>query len=195
MVRGEAIDFGAGVWRSAVRWLAWATGGTASARRQMLRARLFLTGLALIVAAGSWRPAPALAQLPAGEETEVGGRPLLGRGWGVGSGVPGALPAAGTATLGYADLAPRALVAAPGVGWATPSQCPDPAAAASSAGPFWQETAGRGMAADVSEFPVASTFDPRKTPAVWYFLAKVSRLVVSEMCVDGLQRMLITSGH
>jgi len=142
----------------------------------MLRARLFLTGLALIVAAGSWRPAPTLAQLPAGEESAVGGRPLLGRGWGVGSGVPGALPAAGTATLGCPDPAPRALVAAPGVGWATPSPCPDPAAAASSAGPFWQETAGHGMAADVREFPAASAFDPRETPGVWHFLAKVSRL-------------------
>ena len=176
MVRGEAIDFGAGVWRSAVRWLAWATGGTASARRQMLRARLFLTGLALIVAAGSWLPAPTLAQFPSGEETEVGGRPLLGRGWGADSGAPGALPAAGTATLGCPDPAPRALVAAPGVGWATPSPFPDPAAAASSAGPFWQETAGHGMAADVREFPAASAFDPRETPGVWHFLAKVSRL-------------------
>jgi hypothetical protein len=89
------------------------------------------------------------------------------------------LPAAGTATLGYPDPAPRVLVAAPGVGWATPSPCPDPAAAASSAGPFWQETAGHGMAADVREFPAASAFDPRETLGVWHFLAKVSRLVVS----------------
>ncbi len=130
--------------RAAARWLAWVTGGTASARRQMLRARLFLCGLALIVAAGSWLPAPTLAQFPAGDGTEVGGRPLLGRGWGVGSGVPGALPAAGTATLGYPELAPRALVAVPGVGWVTPSECPDPAATVSSAGPFCRETAGHG---------------------------------------------------
>ncbi len=176
MVRGDAIDFGAGVWRSAVRWLAWATGRTASARTRTPRAGLFLSVLALIVAAGSWRPAPTLAQLPAGEETEVGGRPLLGRGWGADSGVSGALPAAGTATLGYAELAPRALVAAAGACWATPSECPERAAAASSAGPFCQETAGHGMAADVSEFPAVSTFDPRKTAAAWHFLAKVSRL-------------------
>jgi hypothetical protein len=142
----------------------------------MLRARLFLTGLALIVAAGSWRPAPTLAQPPAVDGTEVGGRTLLGRAWGVGSGVPGALPAVATATRGYPGLAPRALVAAPWVGWATPSECPDPAAAASSAGPFWQETAGHGMVPDVSEFPAASAFDPRQTPAVWHFLAKVNRL-------------------
>jgi hypothetical protein len=35
----------------------------------MLCARLFLSGLALILAAGSWRPAPTLAQLPAGTPT------------------------------------------------------------------------------------------------------------------------------
>jgi hypothetical protein len=147
-----------------------------AANTQMRRAILFLSGLALIVAVGSWRPAPTLAQFPAGDGAGIGGRPLLGRGWGVGSGVPGALPAAGTATLGHPELAPRALAAAPGVGWVTPSEWPDPAAAVSSAGPFCQETAGHGMAADVREFPLASAFDPRKTPAVWHFLAKVSRL-------------------
>ena len=147
-----------------------------AANTHMLRGRLFLTGLALIVAFGSWRPAPTLAQLPAGVGTEVGGCAIIGRVWGVGSGVTEALPAAGSATRGYPELAPPALVAAPGVGWATPSECPDPAAAVSSAGPFGRETAGRGMAADVREFPVASAFDPRQTPAVWHFLAKVSRL-------------------
>ncbi len=162
--------------RAAVRWLAGATRGTVSAPRQMLRARLCLTVLSLMVAAGSWRPAPTLARFPAGSGTEAGSRPLLARAWGVGLGVPGVLPAAGTATLGYPDLAPRALVAAAEVGWATPSECPAPAAAVSSAGPFCQETTGHGMAADVSEFPAASAFDPRKTPAVWHFLAKVSRL-------------------
>jgi len=69
MVRREGSSMQYSVYQWVARRLVWAAGGTICTRRQTLRARLFLCGLALILAAGSWRPASILAQLPAGTPT------------------------------------------------------------------------------------------------------------------------------
>jgi hypothetical protein len=69
MVRREGPSIQSRVYQWVARRLVWAAGETICTRRQVLRARLLLSGLALIMAAGSWRPMPTLAQLPAGTPT------------------------------------------------------------------------------------------------------------------------------
>ena len=69
MLRREVSSIESRVHPSVVRRLVGAAGGTICARRRMLLAGIFLSGLALIVAAGIWRPAPIPAQIPTGTPT------------------------------------------------------------------------------------------------------------------------------
>ncbi len=69
MVRREGSSIQSRVSQWVARRLVWAARGTICTRRPMRRARLILSGLALILAAGSWRPASTLAQLPTGTPT------------------------------------------------------------------------------------------------------------------------------